>query len=95
MRRSIMSYDYYEDLERKPGRPVQQKISMCIFRVNGVECSLWNRNCSTCGWNPDVEKQRISDIKSGKASPFLKIDLDAFKRMSQAEFRKHEKDGGK
>ena len=63
--------------KHKSGRPIQQKVSMCIFRVNGVECSLWNRNCKACGWNPEVEEDRQKKMKSGEADLYLKIDLAA------------------
>lgn len=77
------------------GRPIQAQISMCKYRRRGVECSKWQRNCSICGWNPEVEEERKKKILSGEVDSYLKINLDDYKKTLQSEFRKHVKGGDK
>lgn len=81
--------------KHKGGRPVLAQISMCKYRKHGVECPKYQRCCKECGWNPEVEAYRKWLLEKGYKKTFLKINLDAYKKALQAEFRKHEKDGGK
>ena len=32
----------------------------CRFGIPGIEC--WKKNCSKCGWNPEVAAQRLEKI---------------------------------
>lgn len=37
------------------------KVPTCDFNV-GVDCPYKGRDCSTCGWCPEVEKQRKAEL---------------------------------
>lgn len=75
------------------GRPIQAHVSMCEYRPKGVECSMWMRNCTNCGWNPDVEMERKRKMRRGEVDFYLKLDYSRIKNEGMAEFRKHKKDG--
>ena len=60
----------------------------CKFRT-GVECGLYGERCKTCGWNPVVEADRIKEIMDG-GQPYLKINLNYFRRYSDQIRRENE-----
>lgn len=73
--------------QKKVGRPVQAKQSMCKYRRNGVECSLWHRCCKECGWNPEVEQDRKEQMRRGLHGPYLQFDFSKFKADQQSHYR--------
>lgn len=40
---------------------------LCRFN-DGVDCRRYGNNCERCGWNPQIQAQRMKDIK-GPGTP--------------------------
>ena len=45
----------------------------CPFRKGAINCYA-SFNCSTCGWNPEVEEERKAKLRSGEVKSYLVFD---------------------
>lgn len=50
----------------------------CPYRIDGdgrypIDCPEKDRKCSKCGWNPDVEAERIKNLKKSQICPVPKM----------------------
>ena len=58
----------------------------CYFR-NNVICSSSYERCKTCGWNPEVEKERIAKLMSGEVKTYLHITPETYKALQMRLLR--------
>ncbi len=56
----------------------------CYYRRN-VLCSGAFNNCEVCGWNPEVERERIAKLMSGEVKTYLHITPETYKALAAKE----------
>lgn len=45
----------------KPNSSTEESL-VCRFGISGIECP--KKNCSKCGWNPEVYERRLAKIRA-------------------------------
>lgn len=62
-----------------------ERVIGCPYR-SGLRC-VKGPSCETCGWNPEVEREREGNLYSGKVKTYLHLNLSSIKAEDKRQSR--------